>query len=116
MELKIIKADEDLTHLALSGRLDVVGEREVGVRFKAYTAARKKSALIDLSGVTFLASLGIRMLFLSAKSLAGAGERMVVLNPQPLVEETLRTAGLTELMPIAQSVDEALEILGRSAA
>jgi len=95
MELKVVRSDDQLTHLALSGRLDVA----------EHTKA-KKPVVVDMSEVSFLASLGIRMLFQGAKALFADGSKLVILKPQPLVEEILQTAGLTEIMPIVQDENE----------
>ncbi|ACL05187.1 STAS domain-containing protein [Desulfatibacillum aliphaticivorans] len=109
MELTVVQSSDAYTHLALAGRLDVAGEQAVGTEFAAYAGAGK-SLIVDLSQVSFLASLGIRMLFQGAKTLFAGGVKMVLLNPQPLVEEILQTAGLTELMPITHDEGEAQTI------
>ena len=111
MEMKVVKMDPDLTHVALSGKLDVEGEGQIGRAFEDTTAGRKKPTLVDMSDVTYLASLGIRLLFSCAKSLAEVGTKMVVLNPQPMVEETLMTSGTVRLIPIAHDREEALRLL-----
>lgn len=105
MELTLVRSDDQLIHLALSGRLDVAGEQEVGPAFAEHTKG-KKPVVVDMSEVSFLASLGIRMLFQGAKALFGDGAKLVILKPQPLVEEILQTAGLTELMPIVHDENE----------
>ncbi len=109
MELTLVQSADKYTHLALEGRLDVAGEQAVGEAFGEYAGAGK-SLVVDLSKVSFLASLGIRMLFQGAKALFAGGVKMVLLNPQPLVEEILQTAGLTELMPIAHDEQEAIKL------
>ena len=109
MELTVVQSDGAFTHLALAGRLDVAGEQAVGASFATHAGAGK-SLIVDLSQVSFLASLGIRMLFQGAKTLFADGVKMVILSPQPLVEEILQTAGLTELMPITHDEQEAQSI------
>ena len=69
------------------------------------------SVLVDMSEVSYLASLGIRLLFAGAKSLASKGKKMVVLRPQPMVEDTLKTSGTVRLIPIVHDEDEALKLL-----
>lgn len=112
MELKVVDLKPELTHIALSGKLDVEGEEQIGRQFEQLTSGGRKSTLVDMSEVTYLASLGIRLLFTCAKSLASDGRKMVVVNPQPMVEETLETSGTAHLIPIARDVDEAKGMLG----
>lgn len=111
MELKIVDVRPDLTHLALSGKLDVEGEEQIGREFERMTSEAGKSTVVDMSDVTYLASLGIRLLFTCAKSLSGEGKKMVVYNTQPMVEETMRTSGTVNFIPIARDLDEALVLL-----
>lgn len=112
MELKVVDTKPGLTHISLTGKLDVEGEGQIGRHFEQLTSGASKPTVVDMSNVTYLASLGIRLLFTCAKSLAAEGKKMVVVNPQPMVEETLRTSGTAHLIPIARDVQEAFSILG----
>jgi anti-sigma B factor antagonist len=110
MELKVVEAGE-VTHVALAGRLDVAGVSAVEVKFLAHTATRRKPAIVDLSGVTFLGSLGIGMLVGSAKSLALHGARMVLLDPQEMVEKTILVAKVAPIIPIVHGIEEARKLV-----
>lgn len=111
MDLKVIRGDAEVTHIALSGKLDVEGEEKIGDEFRHLVDSSNTHFLVDMSQVSYLASLGIRLLFVGAKSLAGDGKKMVVLNPQPMVEETLLNSGTARLIPITHDADEALRLL-----
>jgi len=111
MELKVIKQDQMTTHIALSGKLDVAGEQQIGDEFRGLIEDRQTSFLVDMGEVTYLASLGIRLLFAGARILAERGNKMVVVNPQPMVEETLMSSGTVKLIPIARSAEEAAGLL-----
>lgn len=112
MELKIIRADDQLTHLALSGELNVEGTTQIEKEFLKYTAERQKPTLVDMSEVWFLSSFGIRLLFMSVKALMAVGVKMVALHPQPMVEESLRMVHLTDVIHIAHDSEEAFKLLG----
>ncbi|MBI5568554.1 MAG: STAS domain-containing protein [Desulfomonile tiedjei] len=111
MELKIVRSDNALTHLVLAGKLDVDGERSIGDQFRDLIASSNTSFLVDMSGVSYLASLGIRLLFAGAKSLSENGNKLVVLSPQPMVEETLLNSGTVKFIPIAHDETEAARII-----
>jgi len=112
MELKVKRSEPGLTMIALSGKLDVAGEGEIGDEFRRLIESRAgTSFVVDMSNVTYLASLGIRLLFAGAKALASEGNKLVVLSPQPMVEETLLTSGTVRLIPVARSEDEAMGLL-----
>lgn len=110
-EVKEIKKDDNFTHIAISGRLDISGVEDVEIKFTSLTASHMQSAIVDLSELSFIASLGMRMLLSSAKALKSKGGKLVLLNPQELVEEALATAGFTEILPVFKDEDEAVKFI-----
>ena len=114
MELKVIQVDEALTQIALCGRLDIRGVSEIENRFLFTTTSRRVPAVIDLSEVEFIASLGIGMLVGAAKALTRQGLGLVLLVPPGLVRETLELSGLTRVVPTATDMESARALLARS--
>jgi anti-anti-sigma factor len=110
MEIRVIESSDGLRRLALSGRLDLAGTEAIETRFAALTAGARQTAIVDLREVTFLASLGMRMLVSSARTLVSSGARLVLLGPQPAVRLALESAGLTSLLPIAGDDGEAVAL------
>ena len=51
------------------------------------------------------------MLLIAAKSLDRYGVKMMLLSPQPDVEEVLKTVGFDKIMPVEHEKERALEIL-----
>ena len=111
MELNVLRADDSITHVVMLGRLDIEGVNRIADPFVFATAARRRATLVDLSQVTFVASLGMSLLIGAAKALQRHGSKMVLLGPTPLVEQALRVAGVDRVIPIAQAESEALELL-----
>ena len=99
MNLEIADLENGITKITLSGRLDVEGALKIDGEFNAI-AERSKKVLVDLSDVTFIASLGIRTLITGAKATANNGGKMVLLDPQPNVEKVLRTSRVDTVIPI----------------
>ena len=100
MELKVIQSDETYTHIALAGKLDIGGVGEIENKFIGYTAARKKNAAVDISGITFLGSMGLRIFLDAAKTLNREKKKLILLNPQPLVNDVLQASGIGDLVSI----------------
>ena len=63
--------------------------------------------MVDMSAVSFLASIGIRTLLMTAKAVSGRGGKMVILNPDDNVTNVLQMAGIDTLIPICRSLEEA---------
>ncbi|WP_309385048.1 STAS domain-containing protein [Cerasicoccus frondis] len=112
MDLKVICADDSVSHIALTGRMDHAGASAVELKFLASTASRQKPTIVDMAEVTFVVSLGIRMMLGAAKSLKANDCGMALINVQPLVAETLRLAKLDEIFILADSEEEARQKLG----
>jgi anti-anti-sigma factor len=111
IQLNEINLDEHITHLAIVGKLDVAGLHAIDIKFHGYTAARRRPTLVDISGLEFITSLGMGMFISCARSLQRFGAKMVLLNPQPEVEEVLRAVGIDQGVPIVRSVEEGIDIL-----
>jgi anti-anti-sigma factor len=65
-------------------------------------------AIVDLSRVEFIASLGVRMLLSEARALARRAGRLVLFAPSELVRELLEYVSLGEIIPIRENAADAL--------
>jgi anti-anti-sigma factor len=97
----------NITQLSLSGRLDIDGTQAIEQKFAFQTTTKAGKFVVDLSGVSFLASIGIRMLITSARGQSARGGKLVLAAPQPLVKKVLETAGIDKLVPVVDSVEAA---------
>jgi len=99
MDMQIIQTDDEITHVVLDGRFDIQGAQEVDSRF-GELAKSSNALIVDLAKVTFLASLGVRTLMLSAKTLIRRGAEIAVCGANENVEKVLRTTGFNEVAGI----------------
>jgi anti-anti-sigma factor len=111
MELEIINHSDQITYLALRGRLDLAAVGQVDLKLTSHTVPNGKPLLLDMSEVTYLCSLGLRMLLTVGKALNRRGAKTVLLNPQPTVREILSVSGFDQLMPVFHDEAEALAVL-----
>ena len=111
MELQYSKWDNDIRMIKLIGKLDIIGTGEIETKFTGYCAGVNVRVIVDLSEVNFLASIGIRLLLLTAKSIAKRGGKMVLLNPIPNVQHVLEVTGIPAIIPIYSSFESAETIL-----
>jgi anti-sigma B factor antagonist len=105
--LAVIVSDDTHTHVQIIGPLDLAAMESIALKFTASTASRRKHAIVDMSQVPFVASLGIGLLVQVARALAASRCRLVLLNPTPLVEKPIRAAKLDALIPIVQQLEAA---------
>lgn len=93
--------------VVLDGRLDITGAGIIDLQFNAI-AGSHRGVVVDLTNVSFLASIGIRTLLLGAKAVQRRGGTFVLLNPAEDVEKVLEVTGVVDLMPIFHDNDAAL--------
>ena len=111
MELRYSELENDIRLIKLIGKLDIVGVGEIETQFGGYCAGESSRILVDLSEVDFLASIGIRLLTLTAKSVASRGGRMVLLHPTPDVRHVLEITGIPAIIPIYDGLESAEAVL-----
>lgn len=97
--------------ITLADRMDVQGTEKIeGELANLARAARK--VVIDLAEVTFLSSVGIRVLIANGKVLKGAGGKMVlVVGENAAATKTLKTTCTDALLQLFKTQDEALAFL-----
>lgn len=107
MEMSVEELPGSVTLVTLRGRLDVAGAGQIELKFNA-TAGARKAVVVDMSGVPFVASMGMRLLLLVGKTMAARGGKMALLSPAPEVAAVLHTAGIDSIIPICTARDAAV--------
>jgi len=100
-----------VTKAVLGGRLDSFSVGEVETRFVASIVPKEQPAVIDLSDVSFIASLGIRMLIGTARALQRSNARFAMFGANDAVMEIIETTSLTEIIPVVGTEAEALAVV-----
>jgi stage II sporulation protein AA (anti-sigma F factor antagonist) len=112
MDISISDFGGAAKRVTLTGKLDIAGAQKIELPL-ATLAGTRGNLVIDLAGVDFIASIGIRQLVMAAKAVARGAGRFVLLAPTSAVTEALETSGLVDLLPIVRSEDEARATLAR---
>src|ERR1700736_2599983 len=107
MELHIEALSDAVTKAAPIGRWDIVGAAAIELRLSAL-AGSGRSLIIDLTQVSFLSSMGIRSIVMSAKAAKLKGAKFVLLSPDENVELVLTSTGIDTLVPIRHGLEAAL--------
>lgn len=101
MSIEFEDLNENLRNISISGRLDIMGTEEIAMKFSALACADNRRLIVDLTGVSFLASIGIRELITNAKALQRRGGRMVLfVGENASVIKTLEATGIDALLPM----------------
>jgi anti-sigma B factor antagonist len=108
LDLSIEELDGRITCVRLHGRLDAPGADVVGSRFTGAIAPKAQDAVVDLSGVTFIASMGLRLLISTARALDLKGARLVLFGANAMVQDVLDDAAIDQIIPVARTERDAL--------
>lgn len=107
MRMETEEVAPGVTRANLTGRLDIGGSQEIDLSFNVLTAS-SRALIVDMAQVAFVASMGLRMLIMGARTVARKGGRMVLLCPQKEVEAVLVSSGTDNVVPILRDLDEAI--------
>ena len=114
MEMVISPVRERLVKVTLTGRLDSPGVDRIETKFLASLVPESNNAIIDLSRVDFVASLGIRMIVSAARSLQARQAKLALYGAQEQVRQVFEVVSLGKIIAICSTEAEALAALGAS--
>lgn len=114
MDMTVVELDGRVREIALTGRLDTAGVGKIETPFNATAIAGGRPLLLDMTGVAFVSSLGVRLLITTAKAMKQRGLPFVTHVPAGPVREMLTVAGIDTLIPMFETLDEARAAIQRS--
>lgn len=97
----------DIVRIAIKGRLDIEGSQKIDLPFSAATTTKEGRFIVDLTEVSFIASIGIRLLLTAARGQLRRGGKMVLIPPSGMGEDVLRTAGVDLVIPMVHDLASA---------
>ena len=108
MSIEFEDLNDGLRRIKLSGRLDITGTESISIKFTNLASAVARRVVVDLTAVSFLASIGIRELITNAKAQQQRGGRVVLfVGDNVLVAKTLEVTGIDALIPMFANAAEA---------
>lgn len=111
IEFKPHVRPDQTTRIELIGRLDLPGVEQIDAPLTVTIRGGSGDVLFDLNQLSFVGSLGIRLLISSERVLKRAGRKMALFGVQPQVAEVFETVTLGDLIPIAGTEAEAVSTL-----
>jgi anti-anti-sigma factor len=104
MQTSTIRRDDSLV-LSVTGRLDAVTAPELERDFPAAAARR---LILDLSGLEYISSAGLRIILALVKGQKASGGSLSVCGLSGLVGEVFAVSGFDSFLPIYPDVEAAL--------
>jgi anti-anti-sigma factor len=108
MHMDITPVSDNVVRVTLTGRLDTSGVDRVETTFTAALVPSANNAVVDLSRVDLVTSMGIRMLISAAKSLKSRRATLALFGVQAHVNQVFEAVALHKILPICSTEAEAL--------
>ena len=108
LQIRIDPPTSGNQYVALTGRLDTHTSDELDQAMTPLLAsADLRSLVLDLAGLDYISSSGLRSIFKARKSLAARNGKVLVMNPQPQIQKVFDVVKAVPLNEIFTSVAEA---------
>lgn len=99
----------DSVVLSLQGRLDHTTIEAAEQRLLAAVDAGHRQLVVDLAGLDYISSAGLRVLLVVAKRAKASGGAVVLCSPRPFVKEILDVSGFSSIFSTWSTREEALD-------
>lgn len=93
--------------VSIAGRLDTHTYQELDRQLAPVLASSVTSLVLDLAGLEYISSAGVRSVFKARKALAARGGKVLVANPQPQIQKVFDVVKAVPMNEIFSSVAEA---------
>ena len=92
------KTEGGRTIISVTGRVDTTTAPELDVGLKLEGS---ETVTLDLSGVPYMSSTGLRCLLTAQKTMMAGGGSMTIVGVQPAVREVLDITGFSGILTLA---------------
>ncbi|TQM17049.1 anti-anti-sigma factor [Pseudoxanthomonas sp. 3HH-4] len=102
--------------VTLAGRLDTHTYEDLDEALAPLMTRQLHSLVLDLSGLEYISSAGIRSIFKARKTLAPHSGKVLLVNPQPQIQKVLdmvKAVPLNEIFSSTAEADAYLDMMQR---
>lgn len=111
-KLKTKKVGKNIV-VNLEGRMDVHLSAEIENQLNELILEEKEANIVlDLSGVDYMSSSGLRIFVATMRQLKESNRRLVLCSLNPSVRKVFEVVELMDMFDITDTADEALKTLG----
>ena len=107
MQIYTSKEKENLI-MEVQGRLDAVTSGKLEEEGQSWIDRGEKALVMDLGGVDYISSAGLRAILILARKLNGSGGQIRFCCLKGMVQEVFSISGFNSLFPVFPSLTEAL--------
>lgn len=98
-----------VTILKVQGKLDAASSPELDKRLSSLVENGTRQIALDLSGLDYVSSAGLRVFLSAAKRLKQAHGKLALANLSAQVQQIFDIAGFESILPIFKTINEAVD-------
>lgn len=99
----------NVTILQVQGKLDAVSSPELDKRLVSLVESGTTQITLDLVGLDYVSSAGLRVFLSAAKRLKQAHGKLALANLSTQVQQIFDIAGFESILPVFKTVNEAVQ-------
>ncbi|MCK9440999.1 MAG: STAS domain-containing protein [Methanothrix sp.] len=99
---------DNMPIVSVSGRIDGATYKDLETILNELIDQNKSEIVLDLEGVVYISSVGLRVLLAAQKKVRPKGGELKLVSLQPFVREVFEITGFTKLFTIYPNQGEAL--------
>ena len=111
MDIQTERTDGTLVAKA-EGRIDGVNARDFEEALKAAISGDEKAVVMDLEGLSYISSAGLRVILLIAKTLRKREADFMLCSLSDPIREVFEISGFDKIIPVHASRADALATIG----
>jgi anti-anti-sigma factor len=96
----------------MKGRIDALSFSNIQKAFDELILEGERTLLVDMTGVNYVSSAGLRVFIIAQKELKKVGGEVILAGITEQVFEIFRMSGFTQVFRMIKEVGEAAELLG----
>lgn len=109
MEIKEVGKEKNMKIISLDGKMDAISAPEFEDKMGEWLEQGETSFIINLGGVNYMSSAGLRSILIVAKKLKEREGKLIFVNPREEVQKIFRISGFSSMIPTYESLEAALE-------
>ena len=110
MEISISEGQNRVDVVTVSGRVDSATAPDLEKAIRGLFDKNRHQIVVDLAGVEYMSSAGLRTLVSSLKTAKSRGGNVVVAQPSERAHEVIELAGLNTVLAIYDNLLDAVRV------
>jgi len=109
MEVSQTRKEKGAIIVSVKGRMDTVTAPDFEKQLSGWIDGGELIFIIDLSGLDYISSAGLRSVLVLTKKVKAKGGRLMLSSLQEPVKEVFEISGFSTIIPIRDSTNDALQ-------